>query len=183
MPLGNNLEEIRLTNPAYRLVGEDPFNTFTGNCDKALGDWMVLLAKTTLPTDIASSNPLIISAFQAVDRVICGQGPKLLQRLAYIQLNRLFISLEAIVKSDREHWRIARKPCYRDATIAIDIYMSAQPGHSNTDCLRRELKERKRRARIWSDLARPSPLLVLIYSEAAETIMYAFPLAPFSSCC
>lgn len=177
IPPGNDLRDIRLTNLARRLLGENPFNTFTENCDKTLGEWIPLLAKTTLPSDITSSDPRIIAAFQAVDGVIYGQGSDLLRRLAYIQLSRLFVSLEAVIKSDRENWRLLRKPCYRDATVAIDIYMAAQPGHSNTSDLRRQLKERKRRARIWSELARPSPLIVLIYSREAEPIMYVFPLS------
>ncbi len=172
----NDLGEMRLTNLAHRLVGHDPINTFAENCDKTVGDWISLLGKTTLPSDITSSDPRIIAAFQAVDSVICGQGTNLLRRLAYIQLMRLFVSLEAIIKSDREIGRLHREPCYRDATVAIDIYMSAQAGHSNTGDLRRELKERKRCGRIWSGLARPSPLIVLMYAEAAEPIVYAFTL-------
>ncbi|KAK4243624.1 hypothetical protein C7999DRAFT_18045, partial [Corynascus novoguineensis] len=87
-------------------------------------------------------------------------------------LSRLFVSLEAIIKSDRENWRLPRKPCCRDATVAIDIYVAAQPGHPDTSDLRRKLKERKRRARIWSELARPSPLIVLMYSGETEPMMY-----------
>ncbi|KAL2259549.1 hypothetical protein VTK26DRAFT_6732 [Humicola hyalothermophila] len=171
----NNPWRKRVTNLARRLVGENAVNTFTQNCDKTLKQWMPLLAETTLPSDITSSDPCIIAAFQAVDAVICGQGSDLLRRLAYIQLNRLFVSLEAIIKFDRENWRHPRKPCCRDATVAIDIYMAAQPGHLDTSDLRRKLKERKRRARIWSELARPSPLMVLLYSGETEPMMYVFP--------
>ncbi|KAM7190667.1 hypothetical protein V8F33_009331, partial [Rhypophila sp. PSN 637] len=165
-----------MTNLARQLLGENPFKTFAENCDKTLGEWISLLTKTTLPSNITSSDPRIITAFQAVDNAICNQGSDLLRRLAYIQLNRLFVSLEAIIRSDRENWRVPRKPCQRDATVAIDIYMTAQPGKSNPGNLRRGLKERKRRGRVWSDLARPSsllvsPLIVLIYSGAAEPII------------
>src|SRR4051812_43508417 len=102
-----------------------------------MGEWIALLGKTTLPSDIASSDPRIIVAFQAVDSVICGQGTYLLRRLAYVQLMRLFCSLEAVIQSEREYGRLQRKPCYRDKTVAIDIYMSAQERHLDSRNLRR----------------------------------------------
>lgn len=157
---------------AYQLVGHDPIHSFAENCDKTMGEWMALLGKTTLPSDIASSDPRIIVAFQAVDGVLCGQGTYLLRRLAYVQLMRLFVFLEAVIKSERESGRLHRKPCYRDTTVAIDVYMNAQERRSNTSALRRELQERKRFGRSWSDLAGPSPLFVLVYSDAAEPIVY-----------
>ncbi|KAK4032878.1 hypothetical protein C8A01DRAFT_20124 [Parachaetomium inaequale] len=171
----------RVTTLAYRLVGHDSIHSFAENCEKTMGEWIALLGKTTLPSDIASSDPCIIVAFQAVDGVICGRGTYLLRRLAYVQLMRLFISLTAIIKSERENGRLHRNPCHRDATVAMDIYMSAQERRSNTRDLRRELQERKRFGRSWSDLAGPSPLFVLVYSDAAEPIVYVtFCPYPFS---
>ncbi len=96
----------------------------------------------------------IITAFKAVDNVICGQGTDLLQRLANIQLIRLFNSLEGIIKADRDNGRIHREPYYRDANVAMDIYLGAQGTQVDTKELRLKLRQgRKRFSKRWSHLA------------------------------
>ncbi|KAK0628873.1 hypothetical protein B0T17DRAFT_169023 [Bombardia bombarda] len=156
-----------------RLIGHEPISTFAGNCEKTLPDWIALLRNATLPNGITSEDPRIIAAFKAVDSVICGQGSKMLRRLANVHLMRLFGSLEAIIETDRETGRIHREPYYRDDHVAMDIYISAQETHSNTNELRLMLRRgRKRFSKRWSDLATASPLFVLVYSDAAESIVY-----------
>ncbi|KAI1291667.1 hypothetical protein F5Y03DRAFT_400513 [Xylaria venustula] len=168
----------RVTSFSNRLIGYDPIGTFADNCEKTLPDWIALLRKATFPNDITSEDPRIITAFRAVDNVICGQGTDLLQRLAHVQLMRLFGSLKGIIKSDRDNGRIHREPYYRDASVAMDIYLSAQETQSNTKELRLKLKQgRKRFSKRWSDLAAPSPLFVLVYSDAAEAIVKDFKKA------
>lgn len=117
---------------------------FAQNCIKAFTDWISLLSKTTIPGDLVSSDPRIIAAFKAVDRIIRGQERMyLLRRLAYVQLIWIFTMLESIIRSERENGRALYKPYYRDATIAIDIYIRAQDDCLHPDILRRELKEYK----------------------------------------
>lgn len=160
----------QVTSICNSLIGYDPINVFATNCETTLPDWIVLLHKTRLPTGITSTDSRIITAFQAVDTVINGHGTYLLQRLANMQLKRLFDSLETIIKSDRDNGRIHREPSYRNANIAMDIYLSAQAMHSNQS--RTKLKQgRKRFSRRWSQLAASSPLFLLVYSDTAELIM------------
>lgn len=163
----------RVASLSRRLVGYDPIETFAENCEKTLPDWVALLRKTTLPNGITSGDSRIITAFKAVDNVICGQGTGLLQRLANVQLMRLFNSLEGIIKADRDNGRIHREPYFRDANIAMDIYLGAQDTQVDTKELRLKLRQgRKRFSKRWSHLAEPSPLFVLVYSNAAESIVY-----------
>ncbi|CAH0020151.1 unnamed protein product [Clonostachys rhizophaga] len=169
-----NLNQLaRVTILSQRLVGhDDPLNLFTENCLKTITDWVLLLGQTTMPDNLRSSDPRIIAAFEIVDRVIRGQdGTYLLRRLAYVQLMRMFTTLESIIRAERESGQVPREPFYRDATIAIDIYMQAQEDCSHPDDLRREVKERKRASRSWSSLSGPSPLFTMIYSDAAEAIV------------
>ncbi|KAI0120604.1 hypothetical protein BJ170DRAFT_646674 [Xylariales sp. AK1849] len=57
----------------------------------------------------------------------------------------------------------------------MDIYLSAQETQSNTKGFRKTLIEgRKRFSKRWADLATPSPLFVLIYSDVAEAIVKDF---------
>lgn len=156
----------------HKLLGTDPLHSFAKNCEKVMADWNSLKSETALLNIASSSDPRIIQAFKVVDNVICGrQGSTLLRRLAYVQLMRLFTFLEDIIGFERETGRVMRGRYYRDASVALDIYMSAQEDTSNPDDLRRELRERKRAGRSWKDLSKPSPLLVLMYSEAAESVM------------
>lgn len=147
-------------------------DSFYKNYHAVIADWNMLLAETSFPSNISSSNPCIIRAFKIIDGLICGeQTSYLLRRLAYVQLMRLFSALEDIIKLERESGQVIRARCYRDSSVALDIYMSAQEDASNPCYIRHKLKERKRAGRSWRDLSKPSPLFVLMYSDAAERIV------------
>lgn len=166
----------RVSSLSRSLVGHNPLGFFAENCGTTMAGWISLLSRTTLPDDIESSDPRIIAAFKDVDSVICGQqGTHLLRRLAYVQLMRLFAFLEKILESERQTGLVFRKPGYGNASIAIDMYISAQESQLHPHELRRQVGERKRAGRSWSDLAKPSPLFVLMYSEASESLMYICP--------
>lgn len=165
-------QEASVVQLQNKLLGTDPLRTFAINCEKVMADWNSLKSKTALPNIASSSDPRILQAFRAVDNIICGrQGSTLLRRLAYVQLMRLFTFLECIISFERKTGRVTRGRYQRDASIALDIYTSAQENRFNSNYLRRELQERKRAGRSWKDLSKPSPLLVLMYSEATEAIM------------
>jgi hypothetical protein len=154
------------------LQGQNPLNLFYQNYHAVITDWNTLLAETSFPSNIPSSSPYIIRAFKIIDSLISAeQTSYLLRRLAYVQLMRLFSALEDIIKVERESGQVIRGRYYRDSSVALDIYMSAQDDASDLYCLRRKLKERKRAGRSWRDLSKPSPLLVLMYSDAAERIV------------
>jgi hypothetical protein len=72
-----------------------------------------------------------------------------------------------MVALDRQNGIIHRESGYRNASIAVDIYLSAQVGYNDTMYQRRQVLERKRVGRRWKKLAGPSPLLLLIYSQMA----------------
>ncbi|KAK3364104.1 hypothetical protein B0T25DRAFT_445299, partial [Lasiosphaeria hispida] len=57
-----------------RLIASDTIRNFADNCEKTLLDWVKLLRKITLPTNITSTDPYIIAAFKALDSIICRQG-------------------------------------------------------------------------------------------------------------
>ncbi|KAH8747645.1 hypothetical protein F5883DRAFT_437101 [Diaporthe sp. PMI_573] len=171
----------RVTFLGNRLLGDNLIDTFAVNCEKTLPGWIKLLSKATLPNDIQSTDPRIINAFKAVDSVICGKANNMLRRLANVHLIRLFGSLEAIMKIERDTGRIHREPYYRDDHVAMDIYISAQETHSNTNELRLKIRRsRKRFSKRWSILAKASPLFVLVYSDAAESIVYVPPPVRYS---
>ncbi|RBA10335.1 hypothetical protein FPRO05_04924 [Fusarium proliferatum] len=124
---------------------------------------------------VTSSDPCIIAAFRAVDKIILGkEATYLLRRLAYVQLRRVFTTLEAILRSERKRNQVRRHPRHPrrgDVSVAIDIYMMAQVDGKNSSVSRNQILERRRVSRAWEYLAGPSPLLTLMYSEAADPIV------------
>jgi len=107
------------------LVRQDVITFFANHFEKALADWITMLQKTAIPSNIASSDPHIITAFRLLDEARTGRDSTR-SRLAYIQLMRAFESLEGIVASDRENGRLlSRCSGYRNASIAINVYISA----------------------------------------------------------
>jgi len=149
------------------LVRQDVITFFANHFEKALVEWITILTKTTMPENIASSDPYIITAFRYLDEARIGKDSTR-SRLAYIRLIHVFELLEEIVASDRENGRLRNRDSgYRNASVAIDVYISAQ---QQTNISRQEVIERKRIARHWRILAEPSPIFVLIYSEVAEGV-------------
>ncbi len=172
---GQNLQrQLYLRNKTLEivpsLVWHDVITFFANHFEKALDSWISILTKTTIPDNVTSSDPCILNSFQLLDQARTG-GDKILSRLAYIQLAYVFESLQRIIASDRRNGQLpARRTGYRDASIATDIYIEAQ-GQAVTS--RDEVKQRNRVARRWRTLAGPSPIFVIIYSEAAEKLAYA----------
>ncbi|KAJ0100662.1 hypothetical protein J7T55_000107 [Diaporthe amygdali] len=136
------------------------------NYQATLSGWISLVIKTSLPIGVVSSDPRVITAFRVLDSAI--SKPGVLSRLAYIQLIRTFRTLEEMIAEDRQCGRIHREVGYRNASVAVNIYMSAQDSRPDVNALRRELLERKRTGRRWTELAGPSPLCLLLYSGESE---------------
>lgn len=161
-----------------KLIGIDYVNSFADNCAITIHAWHCLLYKSTLSADITRTDPRIAAAFKAVDDVITGkEGTYLLRRLAFIQLMRIFVTLESIIRHERDKAQVERSPCYRASSVAMDLYVSCQ--ESDLRNTRDKLKERKRTGRSWVQLAGPSPFLALLYSEAAEPILFVLRCVRF----
>ncbi|KAH8747964.1 hypothetical protein F5883DRAFT_436876, partial [Diaporthe sp. PMI_573] len=123
---------------------------------------------TTLPKNIACTDPAVTRAFQAVDRVIEGNEHRL-ARLGHTCLIRLLTTLEGIIASDRRHGRIQTSVGYRNASVALDLYIMARG--EQQDCARSKLYKRTRTAKRWFHLGGNSPLLLFAHADAAESIM------------
>ncbi len=139
---------------------------FVAHLQNVLEDWITILVKTTLPSGITSSDPVVTSAFQLLDSTING-GDDMRSRFANIQLLCTFKSLEDMIASERRNGQIQGQRGRRNASVAITIYKNAQRRNVSG----RDLIERKRTARRWQTLAGPSPFFLVIYSEAAEAIV------------
>lgn len=107
-----------------------------------------------------------------MDSIICGyQGTSLLRRLAYVQLMRLFKSVEAVVKSERQKG-LHQFVGYGNTSVAIDIYISAQESSPGPKSRSEIVEQRGRIGNRAVAMSGPSPLFLLIYSHTAESILY-----------
>ncbi|PVH69383.1 hypothetical protein DL98DRAFT_173915 [Cadophora sp. DSE1049] len=67
--------------------------------------------------------------------------------------------------------------CIRDTTIAIDMYLKAKQDVSREPLKRSTLLGYYRAGRRWAALAGSSPLLVFIFPQMAEIIVYVQPFS------
>jgi hypothetical protein len=89
----------------------------------------------------------------------------------------LFESLKPVVRAERENGESHRERGERDISAIIDIYENAQRP-SDRRGLRDVILEHRRIGKRVESLAGPSPLFLLIYSDEAETVMYAASHTP-----
>lgn len=160
----SNISIKKATVPPLGLVTPASISAFFDCCTAVAESWTTLLKHTSLPETISSSDPRIPAAFMAVDHAING-GSCLLSRLAWVELFRLIKSVEGIVKNERRLDLVERTPGYGNASIVADMYMRFHC------CSRRVAHEHKRKAKRWTQLAGPSPLLLLALSTAANSIV------------
>ncbi|KAF4944948.1 hypothetical protein FSARC_14537 [Fusarium sarcochroum] len=118
-------------------LNSEPIQTFNKNYRQIVSDWNSLKDETRILNLASSSDPRIIRSFKIIDLVLCGRrGSTLLCRLANVHLMDLFSIVERLVSFERKSGHAVRKPHYRDASVALDIYMSAQEDRSNSSVLR-----------------------------------------------
>jgi hypothetical protein len=118
---------LRLLDNIPRLVRDEVIACFDANMDNVLSDWITILEETNLPSNIASSDPYVITVFQRLDRTI-DAGESIRSRLAHIPLMRVFQYQEGIIATERRARRIRGESGKGNKTVAINIYKSAQEG-------------------------------------------------------
>jgi hypothetical protein len=115
----------------------------------------------------------LVAAFDEVHRLAKGgPGRRLSLRFSYIQLKCAIDALNETATKARLRGLVQRKRGYSNASLAIDIYLSAKRNDIDETLSRNDLSEYRRVSMRWSQLVRASPLQLSVYSDLAETIMY-----------
>ena len=116
----------------------------------------------------------IVAAFDRVDRFVKDDSiSRFWSRFAYLQLKYAIDALKtAAATKDGLHRLVQRKKGYSNASLAIDLYLSAKRDTSGGTLSREKLSEYRRLSTRWAQLAEESPIQMSAYSDAAETIMY-----------
>lgn len=162
----------RIMSLAQTVVTSDTIEFFTMHYEAALIDWMNLLEKTTLPSDISTSDERVTTIFQTLDALISGTEGKHLSRLAHVQLLRVFDSLEDLVAADRSSGSVRARRGLTNLSIAIDLYQDAQ----TTRASRCRLHEKRRSIKRYAVLAGPSPIILFLYTDIADKIVYVLSI-------
>lgn len=130
--------------------------------------WTTLQQSTSFPSNIPCTDTRVASALSYLDAMITDRGNShLLKRLAYVQLTRTVAALYELISNDRNVRAWPRKRQVH-SDVAVDIYLRAQ----TRKCRRNEILRRMSLGKRWFDLAGPSPLLVVTYSDDAERVVY-----------
>jgi uncharacterized protein YaeQ len=92
----------------------------------------------------------------------------ILRRLALAQFSRVLLALKEKVRLERRRGSLAlaKRPCERDNTIAINIFIEAS---GNPE--RAKFQDACRKAARYAALASPSPLLFVTFTDMAERLM------------
>lgn len=169
------LNPFKMSRLAQQLIKHDAEAFFREHIEEFYKFWLSLLDRTAFPPNVTFTDRRVVDAFKAVDNAITSRdNTYLLSRLAYVRLASMIASLKEIIANDRRNsWKNNR----RDASVAIDVYVSAQrivPGSTEADLekLRNNLNKRIDLSNHWADLGGIAPLLLLTYSDKAEGIMY-----------
>jgi hypothetical protein len=159
-------EEIGLV--ASGLVTDDSIPFFLNNYGPIRDIWQSFLSARATARSTRDS---VVVAFDLLYGLLGVGGVGLLQRFAYVQLADAIDALVDAVSLEREAGRVHRERGYRSESVYIDVYLTAKGRPVNDRKLRNELSGRKRIGVRWRQLTYPSPLLLALYSDDAESIM------------
>ena len=160
---------------AQRLIKKESICYFLKNCRLIYESFMPSPIRQSLSCS-SSVEEHVIAAFDMVQHLVNGQQiHRLILRFAYVRLVQIIEVYKATATKDRVEGQVCREPGQRDITVAIDMYLAAKK-ISGGGLSRTKLLDYYRRGKRWSLLAGPSPISVFVFSHAADTIMYVFPL-------
>ena len=159
------------------LIRKDSISYFLDNCHLLYKGWMLFAAqRPVVKNDVEAS---VIDAFDTVQGLVKGNRiRRLLLRLAFIHLARVIDTYKAVAAADRVQGKASRNVGQRDASVAIDIYLREKRKVSSEEIKRSRLSGYCRSGRRWAELAGPTPILVFVFPQVAETIVYVPPLLP-----
>lgn len=160
---------------ARALIAGDAVQRFAEKCEAIHKDMVLLLDKTTLPDNATSTDSRVAGAIRALDNMFKSPENNVVLRLDYVQLARMLGVLKDKIKHDRAQGRVVGKRSRCDATVAIDLYLSAT---GRTD--REEIRELTRLGNRWAILAGGYSLLLTTFTDVAVQVMYVLSL-PFLS--
>ncbi|KAM3548435.1 hypothetical protein ARSEF4850_009411 [Beauveria asiatica] len=149
---------------AKDFIRDDVIRYFLDTWEVTLANWMLLLHKTALPEDGIYSAQQMATAVNALESVIAGEE-LLPAKFGYLQLVNFLDALETRIQLQKDNGQECKRKSA--ATIAFDQYLAVQ-GHKGKKNGKDALSYKLEIGRRWKELASPSSLLLLAFSDAAE---------------
>jgi hypothetical protein len=153
---------------ASGLITDESIPFFLNNYDYMCNVWVFFLSTRATTQSAADA---IVVAFDVLYHIIGVGDARLLLRFAYVQLAEAVDFLVNAVSMEQRAGRV--RPGCRDQSVYIDVYLTAKGKPLNNKKLRDELSGRKCIEMRFRQLMSVSPLLLAIYSDDAESIVYA----------
>jgi len=161
----------------------EPLVYFAENWENTLISWASLVDQTTSSTGNAVTDQSTAQAVAAIDAVIGGKHlPRLPQRyrrcsklpcrFGYTRLSQFLDHLEERIRLHRKSGRY--QSGRSDADLAIDEYLVAQEFSVEDTLQRKTLLRKKMCGDQWKQLCGPSEMLLTVFSEEADSLVYVF---------
>lgn len=165
-----------------QFIHHDAIRFFLANWTSFFEIWVTLLEETRIRDEGYLSPQSIMPAVNALERTITTDNPSNhISRIGYMQLSCFLDSLVERIKSDRIDGLLTTQRGRGDMSTAIDLYVDAQKPATNKFVSRRKLQECRRIGRRWRELAKPSFLLLVIFTNDADLFVYVDLLTVLSS--
>jgi hypothetical protein len=172
-----NLVPTDIPTVADLLINPEAISYFLYNCRSIYEKWVPHSAQQPQGSD----HDIETSVIAAMDTVRdLRKGDRLcrfLLRFAYIRLIWIIDVYKAVAVIHRVEGKTSRNVGHGDATTAIDLYLEKRRQVSSEQVKRGQLVADCQTGRRWVSLAGRSPLLVFIFPQTADTIVYV-PLQP-----
>jgi hypothetical protein len=164
-------EEI--TSIAQNLIRYNATTFLIDNYQSICKNWTLLLERTRLVgTGTSASTSVLTAQLDIVGSIIINrETPSFMLRLAYVKFVRVMEDLKDAAAAERLAGREPRKRGRRDASIAIDYYLTFKGIASDDIFSRVQVSRCMDIGRRWYLLEGPSPLLLCAYSDIADEIV------------
>jgi hypothetical protein len=168
-----NLTPAEIGPVASGLITGDSVPFLLNNFQLIFDVWISFL---TSKISIRSANQAVIAAFDTLYELLSDErDTRLLLRFAYVQLAEAIDALVKVAKEDRLVGHAYRGAGYKDESVYINIYLTAKGRPLDSLKLRNELSGHRRMGRRWHQLMNLSLLLLFVFSDDAEAVMYVLP--------
>lgn len=148
------------------LIRKNPELFFATNRDEVYQFLALLLHSTTLPSD-ATSTQVVKTIVALEEQLERGYPRREFSRFVNIRVAQLLPQLKQAVKEEVKCGKLCTSKGRGITTIAIDLYSELAAVRS-----RQAIRHRWRISNRWNILSSGSPILPIVFADAAEAVMY-----------
>jgi hypothetical protein len=167
-----NLAPADIPMVADLLINPDAISYFLCHCRLIYEKLMPFSAQQSQGSDNNIKTSVVVALDMVRELLKSNRLCRLRLRFACVLLTWSIDAFKAVAATDRAERKVSRSVGQRDATVAINLYLEAKQRVSGEKLERSEVLRYCRIGRRWAELAGRSPLLVFIFPQIADTIVY-----------